>query len=102
MNSPADIGTFGSSLLGWIVMLWTFLSIIRFIVFDSSCDPRMRKGWGLRSLTDALPWAATRAYSRMVGIPPPAWVPWVFAFVAYFLAACLCGLAIDYMVVSAS
>jgi len=62
----------------------------------------MRKGLGLRSLTDALPWAVTRAYSRIVGIPPPAWAPWVFAFVAYFLAACLCQLAIDYMVVSAN
>jgi hypothetical protein len=102
MNAPADIRAFLSSLLDGIIMLWTVLSVIRIIVFDASCDPRMRKGWGLRSLTDALPWAATRAYSRVVGMPPPAWVPWVFAVVAYYLAVCLCELAIDYRVVSAS
>ena len=83
-------------------MLWTFLSVLRIIVFDSSCDPRMRKGSGLRSLTDALPWAATRAYSRAIGIPSPVWAPWVFAFVAYYLAICLCELAIDCMVMSAN
>ena len=102
MNPPADTASLWSTLLGGVVMLWTFLSVFRIVVFDSSCDPRMRKGWGLRSLTDALPWAATRAYSRVVGMPPPAWVPWVFAVVAYYLAVCLCELAIDYRVVSAS
>ena len=102
MNAHADNGACLSSLLGGAVMLWTCLSVFRIIAFDASCDPRMRKGWGLRSLTDALPWASTRAYSWVVGTPPPAWAPWIFAGVAYYLAVCLCHLAIDYMVVLAS
>ena len=94
MNPQADIREFWSTLLRGIVMLWTFLSIIRFIVFDSPCDPRARTGWGLRSLTDPLPWAITRAHLRIVGAPPPTWLPWIVAYAVYFFAVCLCDLAI--------
>jgi hypothetical protein len=97
VNSHADIETLWSSLAGAIIMTWMFLSMIRYIVFDSSCAPWMRKGWGLRSLTDPLPWAFTRAYRRVVGAYPPKWVPWPLAVAVYVLMACALEVAADHL-----
>lgn len=98
MSTNAEIAGILPDLLSGVVMVWTFLSVVRIIVFDSSCDPQTRPGWGLRSLTDPLPWAITGAYGRITGDSPPTWLPWIVAYAVYFFAVCLCDLAIDHLV----
>lgn len=95
MNAHADNGAFLSSLLGGAVMLWTFLSVIRCVLYDPCCAPWRRGGIGMRSLTDPLPWALTRIYGRIAGVFPPTWFPWTVAFAIYFAVACLCQIVLD-------
>ena len=78
-----------SDVIGWLVCAWTFLSIIRFIACDPSCDPRMRTRWDLRNLTDHVPWTVTRLWTRVLHAAPPPWVPLGLSYLAFIIVAVL-------------
>lgn len=80
MNMAMTIGAVWSTIVTWILAIWTFLLIIRFVTSSSVCIDAPHKCCKMGMLTDLLPLAFARAFRSVTGHWPRPWVPWVVSY----------------------